>query len=113
MIYTVDVIHHLRFQRDRQCTYNVTLMHFRATTVAEEKQHALHTLCVSVALGTQHAMRMRHTVICGLPRCRTYFYIISRNVGLKKKRNVTEHKMCVLIFSRTFFFLNISHSKKN
>jgi len=33
--------------------------------------------CVFVALGIQHAMRMRHIVICGLPRSAIYFYIIS------------------------------------
>ena len=33
--------------------------------------------CVSVALGIQHAMRMRHIDICSLPRCVTFFHIIS------------------------------------
>jgi len=30
-----------------------------------------------VALGIQHAMRMRHIVICGFPRSTTFFRIIS------------------------------------
>ena len=33
--------------------------------------------CVSVALGIQHAMRVHHTVTCGLPRSTTFFHIIS------------------------------------
>ena len=33
--------------------------------------------CVFVALGIQHAMRMRHVAICGLPRSTIFSHIIS------------------------------------
>jgi len=33
--------------------------------------------CVFVALGTHHAMRMRHIAICDLPRSTVFFHIIS------------------------------------
>ena len=57
--------------------------------------------CVSVALVIQNAMHMRRTVICGLPRSTTFFphYLIKDAFFLK---NITEHKMCVLILSTTF-----------
>jgi len=34
-------------------------------------------VCVCVALGMQHVMRMRHIVICGLPGSSVFFHIIS------------------------------------
>jgi len=66
-------------------------------------------VCVFVALGIQHAMRMRHIANCNLPRSKIIFphYLTNGTIFEKK---VTEHKMCVLIFCTTFAW-NIFHSE--
>ena len=56
-------------------------------------------VCVGVDLGIQHAMRMRHIVICGLPRSTILFHIIERHDFRGGK--VTEHKMRVSNSSTT------------
>jgi len=53
-----------------------------------------------VGLGTQHAMHMRHTVVCGLPSCAVFFYVSPQRHDFLKK--VIENKMFILIFSTTF-----------
>jgi hypothetical protein len=49
------------------------------------------SLSLSVALVIQHAMHVRHIVICGLSRSTIFFHIISWRFSGGK---VTEHKMC-------------------
>ena len=49
----------------------------RISTIALEKQYVLNIMGVLLALVTQHAMRIRHIVICGLPRSARFFHIIS------------------------------------
>jgi hypothetical protein len=62
--------------------------------------------CVLVLLHIRHASRMRHTVTPFVAP--PHFLTLTRRFS----KNVTEHKMCVFIFSESFVW-NTSRSKKN
>jgi len=44
--------------------------------------------CASVALGIRHAIRMRHTAICGLSGGTVFLHIISKTARFLKKLKV-------------------------
>ena len=73
-----------------------------------------HYEWVSVALAIQHAMSKAHIVnVWPAPPYNIFQHsLINGMIFERKKKKITEHKMCVVIVSTTFV-RKISHSKKN
>ena len=65
--------------------YNVTLRCVRAAIVEVVKAiSVMYSECVLRALGIQHAMRVRHIVICGLSVSAIFFHTISQTARCSK-----------------------------
>jgi len=94
--------------------YTVTLTVFRVTIriPCKSKKYYICWLCVySLSYQARNAHAPYYTVICGLCGCAIFFRIISQTARSSGEKFI-EHKMCVLIFS-TSFFRNISNSKNS
>ena len=74
--------------------------------------HIAYSECVSVAVGIQHAMRMRHIVICGLSGSIISVHIVLQTAWfLGEKKGYWTIKLCFYFLYK--FFSKIPHSKKN
>jgi hypothetical protein len=98
-------------QREKylQCTCDVTLRGVRANFVVVAKQYN-HIFRVCVC-SLRYPACNAHAPYCCLWPVRLYNIFSHYFIKSTIKKNVIEHKMCVLIFS-TDFVRNISHSNK-
>ena len=103
----------LQLKEKRECTYNVTLRRVRESLLLwkSDTYYIFLCVCACVHVGTrvrgqcvrvvlliQNSTHMRHTVdLLASP----YFSTLTHK-RRDFRKNVIEHKMCVLIFSTTF-----------
>jgi hypothetical protein len=59
-----------------------TLQYFLAINIT-------YSECAFVALGFQHAMRVRHIVICGLPNSTIFFFTLSHKRHVRRDSSVS------------------------
>jgi hypothetical protein len=66
----------------------------RATTIAVEKKRVTYSECAFLALGIQHAVRMRHTVTCDLSGSILFPHYLKNSLTVGK--NVIEQNACLI-----------------
>jgi hypothetical protein len=94
------------------------ITYFSVCVCARVRVHAcvVGWACASVrervSLLIQHSTRMHHTVLSFVASLVQPQFLTLSHKRHDFRKNVSEHKMCVLIFSTTFVY-NISNSKKN
>ena len=69
----------------------------------KNNQYYTAWVCVFLALGIQHAMGMSHIVICGVPRSKIFFHIISHTAGFSQKK---------LLITKYVFWFSLQRSSE-
>jgi len=72
-------------KQDRQCAYNVILRYVHKPLLQYKAISDTYSEGVSVALGTQHAMRMYNIVICGLHGSTKFFTLDHKRHNSRKE----------------------------
>jgi hypothetical protein len=89
-------------KQDRQCTYNVTLRHVRATIFAVEIQLVLHMACVC---SLRYTACSAHASYCSMWSAQLYnifpHYLINGAI-FEKKRKLLNIKCVIGFFPTTF-----------
>jgi hypothetical protein len=99
-------------QQDRRCTCNATFRRMRVTTVAVEKQEALHIMSVLASV-IECAKRMRLIILTSVA-CLSlpYFSTLSHKRYDIRKKKIIEHEICFdflyNFFLKRFYFLKNS-----
>jgi len=82
---------------------NVTMMRVRLTILCRGKTvRVTYSEYVFVALSIQHAMRMRHIVICGLSDPDIFLHIISKRQDFRGENTKLLNRKCVSVFCTTY-----------
>jgi len=109
-------------EHSNSCTFtpieNWTLVYMNLLTRNSPYYHLIkhllfllkHSVCgerVSVGLGIQHAMRMCRIILSSVacPTLSIFPHFLIKGITLDETKKVTDRRICVMIFSATFFFL--------
>ena len=95
----IYIVNQKIYHSTRHVRINVTMRCVHANIFAV-KNNIYYVVCVSAALGIQHAMHIHHIVSCGLSGSTIFFSIISQMARFSKKK-----KKKLLNIKRVFCFL--------